>query len=93
MRISIRLIGRTGEGQPGITHFVVETPQDHYDWRAHQSVFKHLQANTTVLGLGYGLADDGGITLKAAQDQLTPQMVAAIRQHAEEALASLSSRA
>ncbi len=84
MKIVFRLVGRR-PGRPEARHFTLES-EEGKGLDDQRRAWEHFKQVSTVHGLQFGLSGSGVITLKADNDQLNTDTVAAIRRHVEAAL-------
>ena len=90
MKVGFRLLG-TSQGRADVTHFTLESTYGK-DLDDQQAAFEHFKARCHVaVTLRFGLQGGSGmITLRAANSDLRSDVVAAIRQHAQNALDSIN---
>lgn len=90
MKVGIRLLG-TASGRADVEHFKLEST-DGKGLDDQQAVFEHFQTHCHVATtLRFGLQGGTGmITLRAANSDLRSDVVAAIRQHAQNAIDSIN---
>jgi hypothetical protein len=84
MKIVFRLVGRR-PGKSEAQHFTLES-EEGKGLDDQRRAWEHFKLISTVHGLQFGLAGSGVITLKADNDQLNTDTVAAIRRNVEAAL-------
>ena len=87
MRIAFILEG-TRPGSDPERHFVAQTEEDDLGLEAQRQAFQHFADQTTVRGLEFTLSGSGLIVLQTPNENLTPDIVATIRRHADIALES-----
>lgn len=90
MKVGFRLLG-TSVGRADVTHFTLESA-DGKGLDDQQAAFEHLKTHCQVaVALRFGLRGGTGmITLRAANGGLRADVVATIRQHAQNAIDSIN---